>query len=36
MNRYKGSGGWGKHVWTALLMSYVCAASTGLAVCGLL
>jgi len=34
MNRYTGSGGWGKHVWTSLLMTFVCAASTGLGVAG--
>jgi len=36
MNRYTGSGGWGKHVWTSLLMTFVCAASTGLGVAGVI
>jgi len=34
MNRYKGSGGWGKHIWTSLLMTFVCSASTGFGVAG--
>ena len=35
MNRYKGSDGWGMHVWTSLLTSFVCALSTGLGVAGI-
>ena len=36
MNRYQASGGWGKHIWTSLLVTYVCAASTALGVAGIL
>ena len=36
MNRYRASGGWGRHIWTSLLFSFVCAASTGLGVAGII
>ena len=35
-NRYAKSGGWGFHIWTSLLATYVTAASTGLGVMGVL
>ena len=35
MNRYKNSDGWGKHIWTSLLVTFVCAMSTGLGVAGI-
>jgi uncharacterized MAPEG superfamily protein len=36
MNRYKASDGWGMHIWTSLLTTFVCAISTGLGVAGIL
>ena len=36
MNRYKASGGWGMHIWTSLLTTFVCALSTGLGVAGII
>lgn len=36
MNRYKASDGWGKHIWTSLMMTFICATSTGLGIAGLL
>ena len=36
LNRYKKSDGWGMHIWTSLLTTFVCAISTGLGVAGIL
>jgi len=36
MNRYKASDGWGFHIWTSLLCTFACAASTGVGVAGIL
>lgn len=36
MNRYKASGGWGMHIWTSLLTTFVCVLSTGLGVAGII
>ena len=34
-NRYKQSDGWGRHIWTSLLLTVACAMSTGLGVAGI-